>query len=101
MGVPTIQPRSSSKPMTSNKSTRPRVVQRPAAHENDDQVGGGPTIVSPEILRLQANRPDERQQRQRRRVISPPTSDPETTGNTMPASESRKRQDSKPPATET
>ena len=33
-----------------------------AAHENDDQVGGGPSVVAPEeILRLQANRPDERQ----------------------------------------
>ena len=31
--------------------------QQPMTHE-DDQVGGGP--VSPEILALQANRPDER-----------------------------------------
>jgi hypothetical protein len=29
-------------------------------------------MVSPEVLRLQANRPDERQQRNRTRVVSPP-----------------------------
>ena len=65
MGAPAVQPKVSMKPLTSSKATRPRVFQRPmpaAAHENDDQVGGGPSVVAPEeILRLQANRPDERQ----------------------------------------
>ena len=57
MNAKTGPPKFMMPPKTSHQATRPRMPNPP--NELDDQVGGGP--VSPEVLRLQNNRPDERQ----------------------------------------
>jgi len=51
-------------------ATRSRISRPPLFEDNDDQVGGGPIAVSSEVHRLQANRPHERQQRNRQKLVA-------------------------------